>query len=291
MSERTSSTDEGTTRPATKRDLKSRRFFWFRIAALALGSFLGLVVLEFALRAHERLSRLGTMRSHDGYSISDPELGIRPAPNTPGHDENGFRNLVVPTQADVVCVGDSQTWGVNVLTPGTWPVRLASLTGVRVYAMAVGGYGPCQYEVLARRALKLRPKTIVVAVYLGNDLYDAYRDVHVNALREDLRGPSPLPELTNDTIAESSASEVRACHEFLQSYSSGTIRGVPNWLRGHSAIGRRFDGDAGGRARWATNSTPNTGRCQPSRRPWRFAATSCSPLCSERPSAGAAAAR
>src|SRR4030095_14915524 len=47
-------------------------------------------------------------------SLPDERLGSRPNPSYPGHDSKGFRNPRVPAKADVVALGDSNTYGANV---------------------------------------------------------------------------------------------------------------------------------------------------------------------------------
>jgi hypothetical protein len=90
------------------------------------------------------------------------------------HDANGFRNDAVPTQADVVTIGDSFTYGWSVSSEQSWPRVLENITRCRVYNMGFGGYGPIQYLSLANMALEYRPRTIIVGVFLGNDLADSW---------------------------------------------------------------------------------------------------------------------
>jgi hypothetical protein len=111
--------------------------------------------------------------------VYDSILGVRLTPHAAGHDEWGFRNRLVPETADVVTIGDSQTYGISAPARLSWPAQLGKLTGRRVYNLALGGYGPVQYEELLRtRALRLHPAVVVVGLYYGNDLWDAYRTVY-----------------------------------------------------------------------------------------------------------------
>lgn len=135
------------------------------------------------------------------YLIDDPLLGQRVPPGAWGHDENGFRNPRVPSHAEIVAIGDSQTWGYNAARSETWPAVLDHLTGQGVYNMALGGYGPVEYEVLAADALqRLSPSVIVIGLYLGNDLYDAYQAVYTRAAFAGQRDPQAAPDLLADTI-------------------------------------------------------------------------------------------
>src|SRR5688572_30586092 len=47
-------------------------------------------------------------------TVPDERLGHRPNPDKPGHDRKGFRNPEVPAKADIIALGDSQTYGTGV---------------------------------------------------------------------------------------------------------------------------------------------------------------------------------
>ncbi len=101
--------------------------------------------------------------------------------HTGGHDAWGFRNQNVPKQADIVCIGDSFTYGVGTSWLGSYPVQMANITQKNVYNMGISGYGPLDYlYLLNQKALLLKPKTIVLGFYLGNDFYDAYTRAYSN---------------------------------------------------------------------------------------------------------------
>ena len=111
--------------------------------------------------------------------VEDPALGRRIQPLTTGHDALGFRNREVPQHADIVAIGDSNTYGVSAPREGSWPHQLSGLLGEPVYNMGLGGFGPLQYLYLAQVTAKpLRPRLWVVGVYFGNDLMDAYYVAH-----------------------------------------------------------------------------------------------------------------
>ena len=106
---------------------------------------------------------------------SDPILGITIAPNSPGFDSWGFRNAGVPETADVVAIGDSHTFGNTAKMNEAWPSVVQSQTGLTVYNMGLGGYGPNQYyQVLTTRGLALRPKLVVCGLYMGDDFENAF---------------------------------------------------------------------------------------------------------------------
>jgi hypothetical protein len=113
--------------------------------------------------------------------VEDEFLFYRVAGNTGGHDAWGYRNIRVPQSADIVCVGDSMTYGIAAQARDSWPRDLERVSGASVYNMGVGGYGPIQYLYLMQtKAIKLHPKTVIVGFYLGNDLIDVYNEVRFN---------------------------------------------------------------------------------------------------------------
>lgn len=130
--------------------------------------------------------------------VEDPILGIRIAPKTSGHDALGFRNREVPQRVGIVALGDSQTYGVGVARDESWPQQLARLLREPVYSMALGGFGPLEELYLAEHeALRLRPRVLLVALYLGNDMADAHRAAHQRPYwygwRETASAATPLP--------------------------------------------------------------------------------------------------
>lgn len=128
----------------------------------------------------EGIARL-TLRPADYLSVEmvkDDVLGAVPSSHTRagGLDAWSFRNREVPEAADIVVIGDSQTYGSSARMDDSWPSVLGRLTGRRVYNMSLGGYGPNQYlHLLETRALGLKPRMIVVGLALGDDFENAYR--------------------------------------------------------------------------------------------------------------------
>ncbi len=93
------------------------------------------------------------------------------------HDILGFRNRQVPNVADVIIIGDSQTYGVNVPIDFNWPStinKILSNKQLSVYNMSVGGWSGIQYSYIAQYALQLRPRAIIVAFYSGNDPLESF---------------------------------------------------------------------------------------------------------------------
>ncbi|HMN92001.1 MAG TPA: hypothetical protein PKC60_02115 [Hydrogenophaga sp.] len=98
---------------------------------------------------------------------------------TGGHDDWGFRNFERPITADIVAIGDSMTYGMAARAEESYPLVLGRLSGQNVYNMGLGGYGPLQYlHLLRTKALELKPTTVIVGFYFGNDVMDAFNTAH-----------------------------------------------------------------------------------------------------------------
>jgi lysophospholipase L1-like esterase len=188
---------------------------------------LSLLLLEVICLSREHLIRKPAPRP--AVPVADSKFGLRMPPNVPDHDARGFRNRAAPTVAEIVAIGDSQTWGVNVQRDDAWPQDLEKLAHHTVYNMSMLGYGPVQYMALSQEAFELSPKVIIVAVYLGNDLFDAYSLAYKNALYADLRTPSS-PDLAHDTITSSVDGLYR------EIIAADSIRGPMAFFVAHSAL-------------------------------------------------------
>lgn len=106
------------------------------------------------------------------------------------NDILGFRNRQVPNIADIVTIGDSQTYGNNVPLEMNWPSILADKLYDRtntLYNMSVGGWGATQYYEIFKKALYLQPIIAVVAFYTGNDPLDSFMQVYGDDRWQDWR--------------------------------------------------------------------------------------------------------
>jgi hypothetical protein len=54
----------------------------------------------------------------------------------------------------------------------SWPQQLAKMANMTTYNFGMGGYGSLQYHHLIDEAVKLRPKHIILGLYVANDLND-----------------------------------------------------------------------------------------------------------------------
>lgn len=110
--------------------------------------------------------------------IYDDKLGYKMNQSLIGIDENGFRNPKSIKQAEIVVLGDSHTYGHNVNSEDSWPNQLANMANMTVYNFGMVGYGSLQYYYLIDEAIKLKPKHIIIGLYLANDLNDVCKFVN-----------------------------------------------------------------------------------------------------------------
>ena len=144
------------------------------ILKAATSVVLVLLLAEGALQILVRAKLLESHASMDAGTVEDEILGIKLlGAFYPEIDAEGFRNDDIPDHADVVALGDSQTYGYNATTFETWPRRLGDRSDLQVQNLGIGGFGPAQYYYLMDRALAFSPRAIVIGFYLGNDLMDA----------------------------------------------------------------------------------------------------------------------
>jgi lysophospholipase L1-like esterase len=122
--------------------------------------------------------------------VGDPVLGHAIEAGSAGHDAWGFRNPTVPGRAQIVAIGDSNTYGVSATATDSWPSALQRLSGKSVYNLSLGGYGPVQYfYLLTNKASRLRPQFVVVGFYYGNDLMETYKVIQNNTYWSHLKPP------------------------------------------------------------------------------------------------------
>ena len=111
----------------------------------------------------------------------------------------------------------SFTYGFLASKENTWPKIVGQQTGLEVYNVSMGGWGPSQYFCAMKvYALKLKPKFIVFGVYLGNDIGQAATENF------------PCDELDPDRIAAGS--------EIWEFADAGPLRGLRTWLAQHSVL-------------------------------------------------------
>ncbi len=103
--------------------------------------------------------------------IPDDILRFKILPNTGAHDSWGYRNKSVPSTADIVAIGDSNTYGISAAATNSWPSVLGQMTGKVVYNISLGGYSPVEYFYLFNdKAIKLNPCLVIVGFYFATIL-------------------------------------------------------------------------------------------------------------------------
>lgn len=104
--------------------------------------------------------------------IVDEQIGNIGNPNHPDHDRRGWRNKFALSQANIVTLGDSHTYGTSVKVEESWPYLLRSKTGLQVYNMALPGHSVGHSLLHLAEAKKLNPELIVLSIYFGNDFWE-----------------------------------------------------------------------------------------------------------------------
>jgi hypothetical protein len=193
------------------------------ISILLLSTFISLIAGEFVCRiVFNKVDYLSPLRK------PDPILMYRILPGSGGHDEWGFRNSDVPAEASIITIGDSQTYGNNATMNKAYPQQLSEITKQRVYNMAMGGYGPLQYEhLLQSLAPALNPKIIVVGLYFGNDIADAYKAAYSLDYWKSYRAPAQPDSTSGHSVPETYLNE-------FQKEPKNVIARTRHWLGGNS---------------------------------------------------------
>lgn len=182
------------------------------VASLGVGAGLAELSLSLSNAAAKRFSRGEHQACLD--QIPDPRLGHRVPPGQGGMDAMGYRNASVPERVEVVALGDSLTFGFNARRSEAWPAVFSRVTGLSIQNLGMGGFGPVQFVEQTADALAFHPKLLVVALYLGNDLYDAYRLAYKFDAHARFRNKSP-EELVDNVLAHSDAAESTPMRETL----------------------------------------------------------------------------
>jgi hypothetical protein len=175
-----------------------RRQFTFKLVALLASVLITITVLDlgYAFIVDRGWKPAHTDVWFDSIAITskdnlpDDELGFarKPRVQWQGHlrnssrlltyrtDENGFRNPLGITKADVVFIGDSFTEAGSVSEEETFAQQFQAQTKLSVVNLGRGYYGPQQeLIVLKRYGFKYDPRLVVWQIFEGNDLTDATR--------------------------------------------------------------------------------------------------------------------
>jgi lysophospholipase L1-like esterase len=151
------------------------------VAFVAVEGFFRLAPGALPLEVQQRLGRdqAGIFHPYIGHLHTPYHTGMiagRDFAATHHTDAYGFRNSWPwPAQAEIVALGDSLTFGYGVDDAATWPALLAQTFPYRrVLNLGLIGASPQQYlRVYETFGRGLRPRLVIVGLFLGNDFSDA----------------------------------------------------------------------------------------------------------------------
>ncbi len=203
---------------------------------LAAALMISFIAVELILRLSVLALPSNPLSPPTGISIPDPVLGHRFKPGAGGHDMNGFRNDSAYSRADIVVLGDSQTYGSGVEQRENWPSRLQEQTGLGIYNMSAGGWGPVESMFLLEEGLRLRPRLVIEAIYAGNDFFDCFTAAYYRLNLDSLKTSDPLLA----TAVDSAESVEKYSSRVGRAYSirniekrEGKVYRLKNWLYGN----------------------------------------------------------
>jgi len=153
--------------------------------------------------------------------VSDPAFLLRGNPEHPEHDARGLRNRKTTGPTDLVVIGDSQVYGAGVRAEQCWPFRLQAGLGSGVYNAGMNGWGSVQYALAAEELLALAPRRMLVCLYTGSDLAEAFQCARASTapLAKSFWTPEwaalPLADLSPKARAEAAISELLAAQPEL----------------------------------------------------------------------------
>jgi hypothetical protein len=198
-------------KPAAQRPPSRSRWEWPKRLSLILASIVAtLVTLELGLRA----STVGYLFTWPNFVLDartvlaerdsrryrhDADLGYVPQP---GYRANGItigddglrRSGFAVSDAPILAVGDSFTFGDEVTDGETWPAALEHITGKQVLNGGVSGYGFDQTVLRAEQlASKYKPAAIVVSFIAD--------DIRRDEMRRLWSADKPYFDLSGDTLA------------------------------------------------------------------------------------------
>jgi hypothetical protein len=154
-------------------------------AALFIATIIfSLLVLEVGLRAYHDEWGYVNFRypqpNKFGYHIYDPELGWVPKSSyqwgtsitilKDGIRSNGRGEVWDGTDDPILAVGDSYTFGDQVIDSQSWPAQLEKLSGRRVINAGVDGYGVDQAFLRAQRLLSRYRFGTVIFSFIPDDI-------------------------------------------------------------------------------------------------------------------------
>jgi lysophospholipase L1-like esterase len=181
-----------------------QKVFWFLFSLILIA--VTIFCAEIGLRVAGQLSRqvdIFTRRQLADCFIHDAkEFFVRGNPVCPDHDARGYRNRAALSEAEIVTLGDSWTYGAGVPSDAAWPHVLSLRLNRSVYNMGVPGTGPLQSREILRQALQLHPKVIIFGFYFGNDLLDDFFFAEKNERLSEFLTAKDISDITQAERAE-----------------------------------------------------------------------------------------
>ena len=127
---------------------------------------------------------------------------MRGNPDCPDHDARGYRTHSALSEAEIVTLGNSWTYGSGVPPDFAWPHVLSQRLNRPLYNMGVPGTGPLQSREILRQALQLHPKVIIFRFYFGNDLLDDFFFAEKNEKLSEFLTVKDIADVTQAERAE-----------------------------------------------------------------------------------------
>jgi lysophospholipase L1-like esterase len=152
-----------------------QKVFWFLYGLVLIA--VTVLCAEGGLRIAAQLSwkaNAFTRPPQDCFIHDAQEFFLRGNPYCPDHDARGYRNHSALSEAEIVTLGDSWTYGAGVPSDAAWPHVLSERLNRQVYNMGVPGTGPLQSREILHQALQLHPRVVIFGFYFGNDLLDDF---------------------------------------------------------------------------------------------------------------------
>ena len=181
-----------------------QKIFWFLFSLILIA--VTIFCAEAGLRVAAQLSRqadIFTRRQPTDCFIHDAKgFFVRGNPDCPDHDARGYRNHSALSEAEIVTLGDSWTYGSGVPSDSAWPHVVSQRLNRPLYNMGVPGTGPLQSREILRQALQLHPKVIIFGFYLGNDLLDDFFFAEKNEKLSEFLTAKDIADVTQAEHAE-----------------------------------------------------------------------------------------
>jgi hypothetical protein len=142
--------------------MKYKKEIILLISSLAVS----LIIIESGLRLFTDFPIYG----QGLYSSHHPQLGYTLSSNVNKADSNGFNNPQAGGKHEIVALGDSHTFGVQVGWDKAWPYKLGSSLNKSVYNYGIYGYGIFHYLYLYKEAIKHDPDYVLLGLFPSNDI-------------------------------------------------------------------------------------------------------------------------